>query len=64
VWLVVLALLLVLDRLARSRPRVDGLFRSFAVAVMLLVLIGVTIDLAIGASVPALTVAPESAEPG
>jgi len=35
-----------------------------AVAVLLLVLIGVTIDLAIGPSVPALTVAPESAEPG
>jgi hypothetical protein len=34
VWLAVLALLFVLDRMARSRPPVDALFRSFAVPVL------------------------------
>jgi hypothetical protein len=64
VWLVVLALLLVLDRLARSRPRVDGLFGTFAAAVLLLLLTGAVIDLTVGPPVPAATVAPEGAEPG
>ena len=34
VWLIALGLLLVLDRLAESRPRVDRAFGSFAVAVL------------------------------
>jgi hypothetical protein len=48
VWLVALGLLLVLDRLAQSRPRVDALFRSFALAVALLLTLGVVIDWTIG----------------
>ncbi len=64
VWLAVLALLFVLDHMARSRPRVDALFRSFAVPVLALLLVGAIIDLVIGRPVPAATVAPESAEPG
>jgi len=54
----------VLDQMARSRPRVDALFRSFAVPVLALLLVGATIDLVIGLPVPAATVAPESAESG
>ena len=64
VWLAVLALLFVLDQMARSRPRVDALFRSFAVPVLALLLVGTLIDLVIGLPVPAATVAPEGAEPG
>jgi hypothetical protein len=64
VWLAALALLFVLDHIARSRPRVDALFRSFAVPVLALLLVGAIIDLVIGRPAPAATVAPESAEPG
>ena len=64
VWIVAIAVLLLLDRLARTRPRVDGLFRSFVVPVVALLLVGMTIDLAIGpprAAPPPLAV-PESPE--
>jgi hypothetical protein len=61
VWILALALLLALDVLSRARPRIDGLFRSAAAPVLALLLIGVTIDVAIGppsTSAPAL--APDS----
>ena len=48
VWIAAIGLLLLLDRLARSRPRIDALFRSFAVPVVALLLVGATIDLGIG----------------
>jgi hypothetical protein len=48
IWIAALLFLLVLDRLARSRPRVDRLFRSFAAAVALLLAIGAAIDVAVG----------------
>jgi hypothetical protein len=63
VWLAALGLLLVCDRLVGSRPRVDGLFRSLLVPVAALLLIGATIDVAIGPPAPAPVTAPESPEP-
>lgn len=57
VWVVAVALLLALDRLAQGRPRVDALFRSFALAVALLLGLGVVIDWTIG---PPLVGAPPS----
>jgi hypothetical protein len=39
VWVVALVLLLILDRLARTRPRVDRAFSSFAVAVAFLLVL-------------------------
>ena len=63
VWIGAIGLLLLLDRLARSRPRIDALFRSFAVPVVALLLVGATIDLAIGPpeAKPPIA-APENAE--
>jgi len=63
VWIAALGLLLVCDRLARSRARVDGLFRSFLVPVVALLLIGATIDMAVGRPAPVPVIAPESPEP-
>jgi hypothetical protein len=65
VWLVALALLLALDRLAQVRSRLDRVFSSFAAAVMALLLLGVAIDLTVGPPpVAAPFPAPEpSAEP-
>jgi hypothetical protein len=48
VWTAAVAALLALDVLARSRPPVDRLFRSIAVPVLALLLIGATIDVVIG----------------
>jgi hypothetical protein len=48
VWIAAISLLLGLDWLARSRPRIDGVFRSLAVPVLGLLLIGAAIDLAAG----------------
>jgi hypothetical protein len=64
VWLVALGLLLVLDRLARNRPRVDRAFSNFAVTVVALMLVGAAIDLAVGppASAPALPAAEPAGE--
>jgi hypothetical protein len=52
VWAAALGLLLVLDRLARTRPRVDRAFSSFAVAVGVLLLLGTLIGGVVGAPVP------------
>ena len=57
-WLVALGLLLVLDRLAASRPRVDRAFTSFALAVLAVLALGVVIDLSVG---PPLAPAPPPA---
>ncbi len=59
VWLVAVAVLLVLDRLAESRPRLDAAFRSFALPVALVLLLGVVIDVAVGAARPEPIAAPE-----
>jgi hypothetical protein len=48
VWLVALGLLLALDRLAESRPRVDAAFSSFVLAVLAVLALGLVIDLAVG----------------
>jgi hypothetical protein len=48
VWIVALFLLLALDRLAQLRPRLDRAFRSFAAAVLAMMLLGVVIDLTVG----------------
>jgi hypothetical protein len=47
-WTVALLLLLVLDRLAQARPRLDRLFSSFAAAVTAGMLLGVAIDVTVG----------------
>jgi len=52
VWLVALGLLLVLDRVATRRPRVDLAFSSLAAAVVALLLVGVVIDIGVGAPAP------------
>ncbi len=57
VWLAALVLLLVLDRLASSWPRVDRAFSTFSAAVALVLVIGAAIDLGIGA--PARPAPPE-----
>lgn len=44
VWLGALALLLALDLLARRRPRIDRLFRGLGLPLLLLLLIGATVD--------------------
>jgi hypothetical protein len=62
VWLVALGLLLVLDRLAESRPRVDAAFSSFAVAVAAVLLLGAVIDLAVAR--PAVPAPPSVSEAG
>ena len=49
VWLAALGLLLVLDRLALNRPRVDRAFSSFSAAMALLLVIGAVIDLGLRA---------------
>ena len=53
VWIVAFGILLVLDRLADRRPRVDRAFSSFAVAVAGLLLLGAVIDLGVGRPAPA-----------
>jgi hypothetical protein len=58
VWLVTLGLLLALDGLAQSRPRVDHAFSSFAVAVAVALLLGIVIDLGAGRPAPAPLPAP------
>ena len=66
VWAVVVCLLLVLDQVARTRPRIDRAFSSFAVAVAVLLLVGVLIDGVVGAptaQAPA-PVVDDSASPG
>jgi hypothetical protein len=64
VWIAAIGLLLVLDGLAASRPRIDRLFSSFALVVAALLAVGVAIDVTVGppiiAAVP--TAAPD--EPG
>lgn len=50
VWIAALGLLLVLDRLSASRPRIDRAFGSVAMAVASLLLMGVLIDLTVGPS--------------
>jgi hypothetical protein len=62
VWLLALGLLLVLDRLAQSRPRVDRAFSSFAVAVAAVLLLGAVIDLGVGRPEPLLPRAPVAIE--
>jgi hypothetical protein len=52
VWLVALGLLLALDRVAASRPRVARAFTSFAVAVATVLLLGIAIDLGVGRPAP------------
>ena len=64
VWIGALGLLIVLDRLAASRPRIDRLFSSFALAVAALLAMGLTIDVVVGPPVAAVlpTAAPD--DPG
>jgi hypothetical protein len=59
VWLSALVLVLVLDRLASSRPWADRAFSRFSVAMAILLLVGVAVDLGVGPPAPAL-VAPSS----
>jgi hypothetical protein len=61
VWIVAIGVLLVLDRLAAARPRIDRAFSSFALAVAAVLVLGVVIDLAVGpaASLPAAPVPDE-----
>jgi hypothetical protein len=47
-WIGALLLLLVLDRQAQTRPRLDRLFSSFAAAVTAGMLLGVAIDVTVG----------------
>jgi hypothetical protein len=61
VWLGAFTLLLLLDRLAQGRPRVDAAFRSFLTVIGFLLLIGITIDVLIGPAVPGPAPAVESA---
>jgi hypothetical protein len=58
VWLAALGVLLVFDRLAERRPRLDAVCSSFAVAVVGVLLMGAAIDLAIGPGTQALPAAP------
>jgi hypothetical protein len=51
VWIVAIGMLLVLDRLAATRPRIDGAFSSLAVAVAAVLVLGVVVDLAVGPAV-------------
>ena len=60
VWLVALGLVLALDQLAASRPRVDALFGSFAVAVVSLLLVAGAVDLLVGP--PPRVTAPAAAD--
>jgi hypothetical protein len=48
VWLVALGLLLALDGLAQTRPRLDRAFSSFAAVVVAGLLLGAVIDLTVG----------------
>lgn len=48
VWMLALAVLLVLDRLAATRPRIDRAFSSVAVAVAAVLVVGLTIDIVVG----------------
>jgi hypothetical protein len=52
IWIAAIGLLLVLDRLAATRPRVDCAFSSFALAVAAVVVLGIVIDLAVGPNAP------------
>lgn len=63
VWLAALGLLLVLDRIAQRRARVDAAFRSFAVPVALLLLLCVAIDVAAGRPAVPATPPEPTAEP-
>ena len=64
VWIGAVAALLALDVLARSRQRIDGLFRSVAVPVLALLLIGATIDVTIGPpSMSAPAAVPDAPDP-
>jgi len=64
VWLAAIGILLVLDRLAATRRRVDRAFSSFSAAVALLLLIGVAIDVGAGRRpAPSLPPAREPAAP-
>ena len=44
VWVAALAALLLLDRLARSRDRVDALFRGLALPLLLFLAVTVAVD--------------------
>ena len=59
VWLAALGLLLVLDRLASSRPRADRAFSSFSAAMVVLLLIGAAIDLGAGPRPSAVMPSPQ-----
>lgn len=60
VWLLTLGLLLVLDWIARRRPRIDAAFGSFALAVALVLVVGVAVDVVVGPPPAALMVDPPS----
>jgi len=62
VWLVALALLLALDRVAASRPHVDRAFSSFAAAVAAVLLLGIVIDLGVGRPAPLPPPAPAAVD--
>jgi hypothetical protein len=62
VWIVAFGMLLVLDRLADRRPRVDRAFSSFAVAVAALLLLGAMIDLGVGRPAPLPLPAPAAVD--
>ncbi len=55
VWVVAIGLLLLLDRLARSRPRLDAAFRSLSMPVAALIVIGLAIDVVAGPPPPVRT---------
>ena len=63
VWLVTVAALLALDRLAASRRRVDRAFSSFSAAVALALLVGIAIDLGAGPRLPAAAAPSTQAAP-
>jgi hypothetical protein len=44
VWLGALGVLLALDRLARTRDRVDGLFRGLALPLLLFLAVSIAVD--------------------
>jgi hypothetical protein len=52
VWIAAVLVLLVLDRLAVTRPRIDRAFSSVALAVGAVLVLGIVIDLAVGPGGP------------
>jgi hypothetical protein len=61
VWIGAAAALLLLDRMAAARRRIDRAFSSFSAAVALLLLVGVAVDLAVGPKgAPAAPPSPET----